>query len=66
MSRQGKDEITDYINELKSEGVFEDPKYYTRLKNKLREISSYADFLSTDEDVRGSDVGNRLVLAFLN
>lgn len=55
MSRQGKNEITDYINELKSEGVFEDPKYYTRLKNKLREISSYADFLSTDEDGRELD-----------
>lgn len=55
MSRQGKNEITDYINELKSEGVFEDPKCYTRLKNKLREISYYADFLSTDEDGRELD-----------
>lgn len=55
MSRQDKDEIANYIDELKSYGVFKDPKCYTRLKNKLKEISSCADFLSTDEDGRELD-----------
>ena len=50
MSRQGKDDIDEYIRELKANKVYSNKEYYTRLKNKLKEISSCADFLSTDED----------------
>lgn len=50
MSRQGKDDIDEYIRELKANKVYRNKEYYTRLKNKLKEISSCADFLSTDED----------------
>lgn len=55
MSRQDKNEIADYIEELKAMNVFKDRKYYTRVRNGLKELSSNADFLITDEDGKELD-----------
>ena len=55
MSRQDKNEIADYIEELKAMNVFKDRKYYTRVRNGLKELSSNADFRITDEDGKELD-----------
>ena len=55
MSRQGKDDIDAYINELKANNVYSNKEYYTRLKKKLKEVSSCADFLETNDDIKELD-----------
>lgn len=55
MSKQEKDEIADFISELKRFDVFTDPKSYTRVKSKLKELSSNASLSVTDEDIRELD-----------
>lgn len=55
MSRQGKDDIDAYINELKANNVYSNKEYYTRLKKKLKEVSSCANFLETNDDIKELD-----------
>lgn len=55
MSKQDKNEIAAFIAELKDSKVFDDAKYYSRVRAKLKEISSNANLLVTDEDIRELD-----------
>ena len=44
--------------------VFNDPKYYTRLKEKLRTVTNGIKFASTNELVKELDGEVRQVLAY--
>lgn len=55
MSKQDKDEIATFVEELKSENIFDDAKYYSRVKKKLKELSSNANLLVTDTDIKELD-----------
>ena len=55
MSKQEKDEIADFVSELKKYNVFADAKCYSRVKAKLKELSSKASLSMTDEDIRELD-----------
>ena len=55
MSKQDKDEIATFVEELKSENIFDDAKYYSRVKKKLKELSSNANLLVTDADIKELD-----------
>ncbi len=47
--------IKSYIDELKAAGVFDDRKNYTRLKSKLQDVASKADFTVTDDLIKELD-----------
>lgn len=58
------DEVQTILNDMKNNGVFEDRKYYTRLKAKIKEISSKANMTETDDLVKELDAEVRQVLAY--
>ena len=47
--------IEEFIAELKRQKVFNDRNYYSRLKRKIQELKSKADFTTTDELIRELD-----------
>ena len=55
LSMAGQDQITEYLQELKAGGVFDDKKYYTRLKKRLQEVARKAKVSVSDELVKELD-----------
>jgi len=51
----GQEQISEYLKELKQAGVFEDRKYYTRLKNQIQEIATKANITISDELIKELD-----------
>ncbi len=55
ISDADKSIIADYMQELKAANVFTDPKYYTRLRNRLEQVAGAAKFTESDELVKELD-----------
>ena len=55
LSQTDKAQIAGFLDELRAAQVFNDSKYYTRLKNKINEIATKSDFVVTDELIRELD-----------
>ena len=55
LSQTDKAQIVAFLDELRAAQVFNDSKYYTRLKNKINEIATKSDFVVTDELIRELD-----------
>ncbi|KAA6338345.1 hypothetical protein EZS27_013643 [termite gut metagenome] len=49
------DQITAFMDELKQYQVFDDPKYYTRLKKKLSDIAGKADITESNSLIKELD-----------
>ena len=47
--------IEGFLDELKQAGVFEDRKNYTRVKSKIQEIATKANFTISDELIKELD-----------
>lgn len=58
------DEVQSILEDMKQNKVFDDRKYYTRLKAKLKEITNKADVTKTDDLVKELDGEIRNVLAY--
>lgn len=52
ISQSSQTQVTGFLDELKDAQVFADRKNYTRLKNKIQEISTKANVTVTDELIR--------------
>ncbi|GHT74842.1 hypothetical protein AGMMS50262_08580 [Bacteroidia bacterium] len=48
-------QITAFLDELKQSNVFDDPKYYTRLKKKLSDIAGKADITESNSLIKELD-----------
>ena len=55
INQTGQEQISEYLRELKEAGVFEDRKYYTRLKNQIQEIATKSNFTISDELIKELD-----------
>ena len=55
ISEQDKDGVDSFIDELKRLGIFKDPKYYSRVRDKLKGYSENNNLLVSDEDMRELD-----------
>lgn len=55
LNQAGQEQISEYMKELKQAGVFEDRKYYTRLKNHIQDIATKGNFTSSDELIKELD-----------
>ncbi|GAB6013377.1 phage/plasmid replication domain-containing protein [Viscerimonas tarda] len=58
------DEVQSILEDMKQNKVFEDRKYYTRLKAKLKEISNKADITKADDLVTELDSEIRNILSY--
>lgn len=57
------DEVQSILDELKQKGVFADPKYYTRLRKKLKDISGKTTISDVDDLTKELDTEVRQILA---
>jgi hypothetical protein len=64
LQRLPPDEVQNILEDMKHRNVFEDRKYYTRLKEKLKGIMSKTDITEADELVKELDGEIRQVLAY--
>lgn len=55
ISQSDQSQISGFLEELKDANVFTDRKYYTRLKNKIREVSTKAGVIVSDELLKELD-----------
>ena len=55
LSQTDKSQIAGFLDELKQAGVFEDRKNYTRVKSKIREVATKANFTISDELIKELD-----------
>lgn len=55
LSKTDPDQISGFLDELKEGEVFEDCKYYSRLKKKLETIATKADIVVSDELIKELD-----------
>lgn len=55
ISQSDKTQITGFLDELKANNVFADRKSYTRLKNKIEEVSTKAGITMSDELIKELD-----------
>ncbi|KAA6317114.1 hypothetical protein EZS27_032677 [termite gut metagenome] len=55
INQSDQDQITAFMDELKQNQVFDDPKYYTRLKKKLSDIAGKADVTETNSLIKELD-----------
>ncbi len=55
INQTGQEQISEYLKELKEVCVFEDRKNYTRLKKKLEDIATNANFTISDELIKELD-----------
>ena len=54
-TEQPQRQIDTFINEIKAAGVFEDKKYYTRLKDKLNDIVTKDNITISNELIKELD-----------
>lgn len=57
------DEVQSILDELKQKGVFTDPKYYTRLKKKIKDITGKVAISDIDDLTKELDAEVRQVLS---
>ncbi len=55
ISQTDQTQIRGYLNELKEAGVFNDRNYYTRLKKKIQDVATKANFTISDELMKELD-----------
>ena len=55
ISQSDQSQITAFLEELKDAKVFDDRKYYTRLKKKIIEVANKTGVSISDEDIRELD-----------
>lgn len=55
INQSDQTEIAGFLEELKDAKVFTDKKYYTRLKNKIQEVSTKASITAPDELIKELD-----------
>ena len=55
LSQTDKAQIAGFLDELRAAQVFDDNRYYTRLKNKINEVATKTDIVITDELIRELD-----------
>lgn len=55
IAQSDQTQIGGFLDELKGAGVFDDRKNYTRLKNKIQEVATKANFTVSDELIRELD-----------
>lgn len=65
LNRLPADELQGILRDLKANKVFDDPKYYTRLKKKLSDIASKAEILESGELVKELDGEVKQVLSYI-
>ena len=65
LNRLSLDEVQSILRMLKANNVYKDPKYYTRLKNKLSDIANKADISETSDLVEELNNEMRQVLAYM-
>jgi hypothetical protein len=58
------DEVQSILEDMKRQNVFSDPKYYSRLKNKLKDISTKTEITEINSLVMELDNEIRNVLAY--
>jgi hypothetical protein len=58
-------QIQAYMDELKQYNVFDDPKYYSRLRKKLKDIAGKADITESDSLIKELDNEVRNVSAYV-
>lgn len=59
------EQITAFMDELKTAKVFDDRKYYTRLKNKIIEVANKTKLTVTDSDIKELDDAIKNVGAYI-
>lgn len=64
LSNMGANDLDRMLTEMKAKGVFEDRKYYTRLKKSLEEVSEKFVTTGSDDLARELDDEVRTVLAY--
>ena len=55
ISQTDQAQISDFLDELKEAGVFSDRKYYSRLRNKIKEVATKANISISDELIKELD-----------
>lgn len=65
LGRLPPEELQYLLDELKANKVFQDPKYYTRLKKRIKEISTNEKLMEADELVKELDAEVKEVLAYI-
>lgn len=65
VSNTPQDQISSYIEELKRDNVFEDAKYYTRVKNKLQDVLQKTGAFVPDDLIKELDAEIRNVGAYI-
>ena len=65
IDRLPPDEVQDILEELKANKVFKDAKYYTRLRQKLKQLSTNSNIMEADELVKELDGEINNVLAYM-
>lgn len=55
ISQADPDQIGGFLEELKADGVFEDGKYYSRLKKKIQDVATKSNFVVSDELIKELD-----------
>jgi plasmid stabilization system protein ParE len=49
LNRYGQDEIDNLIQDMKAKQVYQDPKYYSRLKSKLKQLANMPEITEKSE-----------------
>lgn len=65
MSQSDPAIISEFMEELKSSGTFTDRKYYSRVKNMIKELSAKANSAETDELIKELDDAIKNVGAYM-
>lgn len=55
ISQTDPNKIGGFLEELKADGVFEDSKYYSRLKKKIQDVATKANIVVSDELIKELD-----------
>lgn len=55
INQSDQTQIAAFIEELRAAKVFDDRKYYTRLKNKIQDVATKAEITVSDELIRELD-----------
>lgn len=64
LQKMQPDEVQNILEDMKQRNVFEDAKYYSRLKKKLKDVSTKADITEKNDLVTELDSEVRNVLAY--
>lgn len=65
IGRLPPDEVQELLDELKANKVFSDAKYYTRLRQKIKKLTTDNNIMEADELVKELDGEVKNVLAYM-